>query len=158
MKLLIFFCATLSLMAECAFNTSTFVANDNEVIDKKTGLTWSRCSLGQEWQKGKGCSGEVALIKREEANDRVRLLGKGWRLPTMDELSTLVDARCKSPVINSTLFGKLHDRGDGANYLSSSVYLEGDDAIPTLFYTINFLDGSVDAHTKSYMGAVRLVR
>lgn len=145
-------------MAECAFHTSSFVAHESEAIEKKTGLTWSRCSLGQEWQKGKGCAGEIVLMDRKEANDRAETLGKGWRLPTMDELSTLVDARCKSPVINSVLFGKLHDTGEGANYLSASVYLEGDDVIPTLFYTINFLDGSVDAHTKGYRGAVRLVR
>lgn len=158
MKLFIFFCVTLSLMAECTFKNSTFVAADNEVIDKKTGLTWSRCSLGEEWHKSKGCVGEIVLMERKEAIARAETLGRGWRLPTIDELLTLVDARCKSPVINSRLFGKLHDTGEGANYLSASVYLEGDEVIPTLFYTINFLEGSVDAHTKGYKGAVRLVR
>jgi len=109
-------------------------------------------------KKGKGCVGEIKLIRRKEAEAYARSLGNGWRVPSVDELLSLVDERCKTPVINSALFGKLHDTGEGANYLTSSVYLEGDDVIPTLFYTIDFMNGVVDAHTKSYMGAVRLVR
>ena len=156
--LLFFFLATLSLMAECSFKTATFIAKEDEVVDKKSGLIWCRCSLGQEWHKGKGCVGEIELIKRKEAEERANTLGKGWRIPSIDELLTLVDKRCQTPVINVTLFGKLYDTGEGANYLSSSIHLEGDEVLPTLFYTINFIDGSVDAHTKEYRGAVRLVR
>jgi len=159
MKLLLvaFFLSSLSLMAECTFKTSTLIAKEGEVVDKKSGLIWRRCSLGQEWQKGKGCVGEIELLKRKEAEERANSLGKGWRVPSLDELLTLVDERCKMPVINSALFGKLHDTGEGANYLTSSLYLEGDEVLPTLFYTIDFMHGVVDAHTKSYMGAVRLV-
>jgi len=155
---LFFFLTTLSLMAECSFKSATFIATEDEVVDKKSGLIWRRCSLGQAWQKGKGCVGEIELIKRKEAEERANSLGKGWRIPSIDELLTLVDKRCQIPVINTSLFGKLHDTGEGANYLSSSIHLEGDEVLPTLFYTINFIDGSVDAHTKGYMGAVRLVR
>lgn len=159
MKLLIlFFLATTSVMAECSFKTTTLIAKEGEVVDKKSGLIWRRCSLGQEWHKGKGCVGEIEFITRKEANERAHILGNGWRVPSIDELLTLVDERCTSPVINSTLFGKLHDTGEGANYLSTSIYLEGDEVMPTLFHTLNFIDGSVDAHTKGYMGAVRLVR
>ncbi|WP_333805097.1 Lcl C-terminal domain-containing protein [Sulfurospirillum sp.] len=157
-RLLFFFLATLSLMAECSFKTSTLVTKESEVVDKKSGLIWRRCSLGQEWQKGKGCVGDVAFLRHSEVEEQIRLLGKNWRLPSIDELLTLVDKRCKSPMINTVLFGKLHDTGEGANYISSSIYLEGDEVLPTLFYTINYIDGSVDAHTKGYMGAVRLVR
>lgn len=153
-----FFFCTLSLMAECSLNSPTFIAKESEVTDKKSGLIWKRCSLGQEWKKGKGCVGEIELIKRKEAEEYASDLGNGWRVPNVDELLTLVDEHCKTPVINSVLFGKLHDTGEGANYLTSSVCLEGDDVIPTLFYTIDFMHGVVDAHTKSYMGAVRLVR
>ncbi len=156
--LLFFFLATLSLMAECSFKTAVFIAKEDEVVDKKSGLIWRRCSLGQEWHKGKGCVGEIELIKRKDAEERANTLGKGWRIPSIDELLTLVDKRCQTPVINVTLFGKLYDTGEGANYLSSSIHLEGDEVLPTLFYTINFIDGSVDAHTKEYRGAVRLVR
>jgi hypothetical protein len=151
------FC-TLSLMAECSLNTRSLITKEGEVTDTKTGLIWKRCSVGQEWQKGKGCVGEIKLLRRTEAEEYARSLGNGWRIPNVDELLTLVDERCKTPVINNALFGKVHDTGEGANYLTSSLYLEGDEVLPTLFYTIDFMQGVVDAHTKSYMGAVRLVR
>jgi len=157
-RLLFLFLATFSLMAECSFKTSTLIAKENEVVDKKSGLIWRRCSLGIEWQKGKGCVGDVTLLRRSEVEEQIRLLGKEWRLPSIDELLTLVDKRCKSPMLNTTLFGKLHDTGEGANYLSSSIYLEGDEVLPTLFYTIDFMNGGVDAHTKGFVGAVLLVR
>lgn len=157
-QVIVFLILTLSLMAKCSFNTSSFTAKEGEVIDTKSKLIWKRCSFGEEWQKGKGCVGEIKLIRRTEAEAYARSLGNGWRVPSVDELLSLVDERCKTPVINSALFGKLHDTGEGANYLTSSVYLEGDDVIPTLFYTIDFMNGVVDAHTKSYSGAVRLVR
>ena len=158
-RLLVAFVLTsLSLLAECSFKTDTLIAKEGEVVDKKSGLIWRQCALGEEWQKGKGCVGEIELLKRKEAEEKANALRKGWRIPSIDELLTLVDERCKTPVINSKLFGKLHDTGEGANYLSSSIYLEGDEVIPTLFYTINFLDGSADAHIKGYRGAVLLVR
>ena len=155
----IFLISILNLMAECSLNSPTFIAKEGEVTDTKTGLIWSRCSLGQVWQKGKGCVGEVELLRRSEAEERVRSLGKNWRLPSIDELQTLIEPRCKSPMINAKVFGKVHDfTAEGANYLSASIYLEGDEVMPTLFYTIDFMNGGVDAHTKGFVGAVRLVR
>ena len=153
-----FFFLTVSLMADCSFKSSTLIPQESEVIDKKTGLIWSRCSLGQAWKKGQGCTGEVRLMRLKEAEEFASSSSHGWRIPTIDELISLVDERCKAPVINNAFFGKLHNNGEGAHYLSSSVYLEGDEILPTLFYTIDFMNGEVDAHTKSYVGAIRLVR
>ena len=48
-----FFFLTVSLMADCSFKSSTLIPQESEVIDKKTGLIWSRCSLGQAWKKVK---------------------------------------------------------------------------------------------------------
>ena len=156
---IMFLISALSLLAECSLNSNTLIAKESEVFDKTSGLTWSRCSLGQTWQKGKGCVGEVALLRRYEAEEKVRALRNNWRLPSLDELFTLVEKRCKSPMINTKFFGNVYDvTGEGANYLSASIYLEGDDLIPTLFYTIDFMNGGVDAHTKGFVGAVRLVR
>lgn len=149
----------LNALAACSFNTPNLIAKDAEVRDTKTGLIWRRCALGQTWQTTKGCVGEIALMRRAEVDENVRLLGGGWRLPTVDELLTLIDARCQEPVINTKIFGKVRDMtGEGANYLTASVYLEGDALIPALFYTVDLLNGGVDAHTKGFVGAVRLVR
>ena len=154
-----FLCCALNLTAECSFPSNTLIATTDEVHDIKTGLIWRRCALGQTWQNNRGCVGEVELMRRAEVEEKARLLGEKWRLPTLDELLTLVDDRCQPPVINTKIFGKVRDTtGEGANYLTASIYLEGDAAIPTLFYTIDLLNGSVDAHTKGFAGAVRMVR
>lgn len=158
-KLLLTAIIALNALAACSFNTPTLIANETEVRDTKTGLIWRRCALGQTWQKTKGCVGEVALMRCADVDENVRLLGEKWRLPTIDELLTLVDARCQEPVINTKIFGMVRDTtGEGANYLTASVYLEGDEVMPALFYTIDLLNGGVDAHTKGFVGAVRLVR
>jgi hypothetical protein len=36
---------------------SRYVIQGDTVYDKKTDLTWQRCSVGQRWAEGKGCVG-----------------------------------------------------------------------------------------------------
>ncbi len=70
---------------------------DGTVTDVKTGLQWMRFSLGQEWRGGT-CVGEAKTYKWTLAlNAVVALNHKGgyagrceWRLPTKDELLSLV--------------------------------------------------------------------
>ncbi|EOW9407664.1 DUF1566 domain-containing protein [Vibrio cholerae] len=74
--------------------------NDGTVSDKRTNLTWARCSVGQNWD-GQTCSGTATEFNSDDlisvinsANGIVtgtREVGKPfWRLPTVDELETLV--------------------------------------------------------------------
>ena len=66
---------------------------DGTITDRKTGLTWMRCSMGQKWN-GRSCGGKAKDYTWSEAN----LAGQGvdfaghqdWRLPTVRELFTLV--------------------------------------------------------------------
>lgn len=157
---LIGFLALSHLFADCLLSDQRpFIAKGNEVVDTQTKRIWRRCPLGQTWQAKKGCIGHIERLNHKEAEAKIRALGQGWRLPSMDELMSLVEKRCKSPMINEALFGKMRDMTDeGTNYLSQTVYMQGDGAMPTLFYTIDFVTGNVDAHTKSFSGAVRLVR
>jgi hypothetical protein len=74
--------------------------NGAEVLDKETGLTWQRCSLGQKWQEGQGCVGTVQELNWRDAAKQAR---SGWRLPTREELETLVSKAC-SPSINPDAF------------------------------------------------------
>jgi hypothetical protein len=71
-----------------------------EVLDKETGLTWQRCSLGQTWQEGQGCAGSVQELNWRDAVKQGR---SGWRLPTREELETLVSKAC-SPSISPEAF------------------------------------------------------
>ncbi|EOW9219499.1 DUF1566 domain-containing protein [Vibrio cholerae] len=74
--------------------------NNGTVSNKRTNLTWARCSVGQTWD-GQTCSGTATEFNSDDlisvinsANGIVtgtREVGKPfWRLPTVDELETLI--------------------------------------------------------------------
>jgi hypothetical protein len=48
---------------------SRFEMRGDTVYDRRTGLTWMRCSYGQAWTESGGCSGEVKLLDWEGAMD-----------------------------------------------------------------------------------------
>ena len=64
-----------------------FLGKDQEIVeDIRTKLQWQRCSLGQTWN-GATCAGEATKYQWDEAR---RAASAGWRLPTKDELASLV--------------------------------------------------------------------
>ncbi len=71
-----------------------------QAYDSTTDLTWERCSVGQRWTEGRGCTGKAARLNWKQATERG---ADGWRLPTHAELGTLVAKGC-SPTINPTVF------------------------------------------------------
>lgn len=73
------------------------------VFDTKTGLTWKRCTEGQAYAEGR-CQGAPALWKWSDAVAKFSVQGDGWRIPSVDELSTIVEHRCRTPSANSVLF------------------------------------------------------
>lgn len=79
-------------VCELAAQPKPLIANryadngDGTVTDIRTNLTWQRCSVGQTWA-GETCTGKVSSFKW---NDAMKLAKDGWRLPTVDELDTLV--------------------------------------------------------------------
>ncbi|MEB4592625.1 DUF1566 domain-containing protein [Candidatus Thiothrix sp. Deng01] len=81
------------------------IHNNGTVTDTETGLMWKRCSEGQT---GVDCGGEPATYTWDDAMSK---FGKGvsfagysdWRMPTIDELKTLVDKK-QHPAINQTAF------------------------------------------------------
>ncbi len=64
---------------------------DGTVIDKRTGLQWMRCSVGQTWT-GETCAGNVETFSWEEARKLRSSFADydDWRLPTVWELETLI--------------------------------------------------------------------
>jgi len=62
------------------------INNDGTVTDIHTKLTWQRCSVGQIWT-GETCAGDFIGFTWDQA---MQLAKDGWRLPTVDELDTLV--------------------------------------------------------------------
>lgn len=92
---------------------SDFVVNagGHTVTHTRTGLTWRRCQLGMTWN-GSTCSGtaqgmiwQTALLSVQAINDGTGLGGhRDWRVPDINELTTLVDHACYDPAINTSRF------------------------------------------------------
>lgn len=67
--------------------------------DSKTSLMWARISIGQEWESGRclGRATELNLADAKKSCQLFRLAGyKDWRLPTIEELKTLLDESGKN--------------------------------------------------------------
>lgn len=69
-------------------SNSRFQIHGDTVYDKKTNLTWARCSIGSRWVDGLGCIGVIKTMNFAKAKS---LENEPWRMPTKDELATLVD-------------------------------------------------------------------
>lgn len=63
-----------------------FVIQGAEALDTTTGLTWSRCSVGQRWRATAGCAGAAGKFSFVEAQIQANA---HWRLPTAAELTSL---------------------------------------------------------------------
>lgn len=129
-----------------------FVAMENTVRDLYSGLIWQRCAAGLS---GEQCdNGTRQLVSWPEAvalaeNQRA-VTGKGWRLPTIKELESLVELGCKSPAINETYFPNSPVR----HYWTST---PGSNEANTAWFVSFFLGASYFL-PQSELLAVRLVR
>jgi hypothetical protein len=112
--------------------------DDNEVLDRQTGLIWQRAIA------------EIVTYEEthEYAERVVRETGRAWRVPTIDELASLVDrGRCRPasefPGMTSTLFW------------SSSPYVGYTD----FGWYVSFGNGEIGiSNPADRFGSVRLVR
>jgi hypothetical protein len=105
--------AAFSLLAVAASASQggdrfTVSADGTEVQDSTTKLVWRRCAEGLS---GPSCTGKPARFKYAAAKagaQRVALSdGKAWRIPTKDELVSLLDKTVKrKPLIDAQAFPK----------------------------------------------------
>lgn len=73
--------------------TSRYVIQGETVYDKKTNVTWQRCSVGQRWVDGTGCVGVIKTFTFDVAKQQ----GDGmWRVPPKGKLATLIDRNRKA--------------------------------------------------------------
>lgn len=112
--LLAFTYSGLTVAQTCRLNINADAPNsryemktDGTVVDKKSGLTWMRCALGQTW-RGPACKGAAHKYTWKAAlhaaENKVFLGRNDWRLPNHRELQSLVEHRCFAPAINKTAF------------------------------------------------------
>ncbi len=130
-----------------AHPTSRYILRGGTAFDTRTRLTWQRCSVGQTWQGGKGCVGAVQGLTLLQA----QLLEKdGWRLPTIEELKTLVSPSCSRPAINEEVFPGMD--------IQSLYYWSNTSPREASLYYLNFETGAVSADGDEEPYSVRLVR
>lgn len=127
--------------------SSRYVIKGDEVYDKKTDLTWQHCSVGQHWKEGVGCVGVIKQMTWDEAKSQAQ---NGWRLPSKDELTTLLAPNCSKPAINEEAFPDME--------LDKLWYWTSSENGSFLAWLVNFADGNANSYDRTDTGAVRLVR
>lgn len=113
------------------------INDDNSVTDTRTGLIWTRNTL----TKG---------VDYADAEKAVAALGHGWRLPTVHELSSLVDHIRHDPAIDAEAFPDTRSRA----YWSSTPCAWDAAAMWVVHFDYGHTDG-YDRHCGAYVRAVR---
>jgi hypothetical protein len=126
------------------------------VTDRRTGVIWMRCALGQKWT-GADCTGTPLTFPWAGAFDAADALNRrggygghaDWRVPTLDELASLVEHRCYDPALNLEIFPSSPVTG----YWSASPHASHNHAM-----LIHFKYGGQYMGNKNQDWALRLVR
>ncbi|MGL1958368.1 MAG: DUF1566 domain-containing protein [Colwellia sp.] len=155
-------CKTSSIAA--SNDPQQFVINSQigTVIDARTGLEWSICSLGQTWQSG-NCIGipthyanyTTALTSVTTYTDN-NIQWQDYRLPNIKELGSIIEHSCNAPAIDLNAFtGTLN-----AVYYSSTSDTQGNLHFSPMLgvKAIDFTNGSEFIPDVNKFRYVRLVR
>lgn len=133
--------------------TSDFVLNDNgTALHKKTGLMWKRCIEGT---RGASCtSGKPKKLFWEDMTKEYKNSSfaglRGWRIPTVDEMKSIIEKKCKGPALNLEVFP---DGSALPNWTSSEIEASGGKA-----WQMYVSSGVAIKANKAVGSALRLVR
>ena len=121
--------------------------NNEAVLDRETGLVWERSPSTQTsvWQLGALQNASYACLTKAVGN---RL---GWRLPTVQELASLVDPTNNSPALPT---GHPFSNVQGSYYWSATVALTDPDGA----WTVRFDNGNLTQYIKDAANYVWCVR
>ena len=142
-------------------NTQLIDNGDGTIVDQKTGLMWKSCTEGHVLKDDSTiCAGPAKSFNLEEAKQWVAQVNAGrqsenmdyddWRLPTLEELASIVEQRCTDPAINPDRFVDTFS----ASYWTSSTYTSK----AKHSWVINFSNGEPIHRDYRFKHKVRLVR
>lgn len=85
--------------------SSRFEINRTEgtASDTETKLTWKICAEGQRYSDGR-CTNKATDYTWDDAMKTFGDEGDGWRLPSVDEMSSIVEKQCNYPSLNMSIF------------------------------------------------------
>ena len=109
-----------------------------DIWDTETGLVWRREPEPGEY------AFEEALARASQVAEET---GQAWRVPTVEELASLVDRSCHNP---ASTFPNMRP----TCFWTSSRYV----GITNNTWEVNFHDGSVSHDSRGNTSALRLVR
>jgi hypothetical protein len=103
------------------------IGSDGEVTDNYTGLIWQQVysTTSMDWSAAAGYCSSLGLN------------GNTWRVPSLNELSTLVNEAVVSPAVNRTAFPNVVSCGTTTWFWAAEAYAGNS----TYAWGINFCDG-----------------
>lgn len=139
--------------------TTDFRLLDNGSVEHQlTGLVWSRCAWGQQWD-GQSCQGTASerswidmLHIAQTANVQQYLGSTDWRVPNIKELQSIVETRCYNPAINAEVFPDTA----AVSFWSASVASHSSDVV--WFIRFSNGDNGYFDNGQNSVYAIRLVR
>lgn len=143
---------TSSLLSLVQLKSDYVDHGDGTVTHTPTGLMWKRCVEGQIWS-GAGCTGTASKQDWAAANALAsNFSGRSdWRLPTAEELLSLVDFTRSDPTaIHSTIFPTT----GVDSYWTASTYI----GYASYAWFVSFVYGEIGVSSKDNTKQARLVR
>lgn len=122
-----------------------FQVDDEVVLDRTTGLEWQRYASTDDLTQTSAVDACIALV----------LQGGGWRVPTVEELLTIVDYESLPVAIDTVVFPGTPNR----QFWTASAPARGWNQPPASgFYAISFTDGALQYTSFPDPYRVRCVR